>query len=171
MFSVLADDSSTGSPHHSRRSHTSMRAPRSKTTAKKRQSKKEKERQRLQQRRLESGDQSEEAPNVTSETAEQAQMGSLQRQAEETKAPELPNPGTGEEFKEEEQTVARMPHNLDLTSESAYLQSTKTTNDLMDKLMQQFNLKMPGDLFYHIRWVMHMPQEVIDCLNTCLLIS
>ena len=158
MFSVLADDSSTGSSHHSRRSQTSMRAPRPKTTPQKRQSKKKKKRQRLQQRRLESGDRSEEAPNVTSETANQAEeMGSLQRQVEETKAPEPPTTSIGVEFKEEDQTVTRMPHNLDLTSESAYLQSTKTTNDLMDPLMQQFNLKMPGDLSYHIRWVLHMP--------------
>ena len=64
-----------------------------------------------------------------------------------------------------------MPHNLGMTSESAYLQSTKTTNDLKDKLMEPFNLKMPSDLSYYIRWVLHMPQEVIECLNTCLLIS
>ena len=144
MFSVLTDSSSTSSSHQSRRSQTSMRAPRPKTTAQKSQSTKEKERHRLQQRRLESGDRIEEAPNVTSKTADQAEeMRSLQRQAKETKAPELPNPDTGVEFHEEEQTVTRMPHNLDLTSESAYLQSTKTTNDLMDQLMQQLNLKMP----------------------------
>ena len=119
-----------------------MRAPRPKTTAQKRQSKKKKERQRLQQRHPEGENPSKEVPNITSETADQAEnMGSVQGQAVETKAPELPTTSTGVEFKEEEQTVTRMPHNLDLTSESAYLQSTKTTNDLMDQLMQQLNLE------------------------------
>ena len=169
MFSVLADSSSTSSSHQSRRSQTSMRAPKPKSTAQKRQSKKKKQRQTAQQGQSERENPSKEVPNITADQAEN--MGSVQDQAEETKAPELPTTSTGVEVNEEEQTVARMPQNLDLTSESAYLQSTKTTNDLMDQLMQQLNLKMPDDLSYYIRWMLHMPPEVISCLNTCLLIS
>ena len=84
-------------------------------------------------------------------------------------ATERKRPGI-EESKEEVISIQDSTEKLAMSrNESAYLLSTKESNDLMDTVMEGLNFKMSDGLALYIRHVLGMPKEVIECLNICLL--
>ena len=82
-------------------------------------------------------------------------------------------PGKGiEEQKEEVISVHSSPEkSTAILDNSSYLLSMKATNDLMDQLVKDLNVKMSKDFEFYIRYVLHMPIEVTECLNICMLID